>query len=138
MTHAVPPSAFRVLALVDPGRGGRRIAFLAALGARDCAPVMVPPGSGSVDFVCTGLARRHKRRYRKGLPAEIVPEVLAPGDLVVVRPDSGCGAAPGGDEGLEHSEKKEAGEKGGLRRAARVEALRILPVTRTGRREALA
>ncbi len=138
MTHVVPPSAFRVLALVDPGRGGRRIAFLAALGARDCAPVTVPPGSGSVDFVCTGLARRHKRRYRKGLPAEIVPEVLAPGDLVVVRPESGCGTEQGAGEGGDEAGNKGAGNQGSPERAARVEALRILPVTRTGRREALA
>lgn len=109
MTHRSAPAAFRVLALVDPGRGGRRMAFLAALGGRDIAPLTLPPGAGSVDFVCTGFAHRRKRRSAAGagrLPAEIVPEVLAPGDLVVVRP---------GEAGAEDVAN------------ARVEALRLLP-----------
>lgn len=119
MTHRSAPAAFRVLALVDPGRGGRRVAFLAALGGRDSAPLTLPPGAGSVDFVCTGFARRRVRsRAERGgrLPAEIVPEVLAPGDLVVVRPHGGNAEdAPSG---------------------ARVEALRLLPVAK-GREKAM-
>lgn len=108
MTHRSAPAAFRVLALVDPGRGGRRMAFLAALGGRDIAPLTLPPGAGSVDFVCTGFARGRRRRGAGAgrLPAEIVPEVLAPGDLVVVRP---------GEAGAEDVAN------------ARVEALRLLP-----------
>lgn len=105
---AQAPAAFRVLAIVDPGRGGRRRAFLAALGRRRDGPLTLPAGAGSVDFVCTGPARAPGRRQR-GLPAEIVPEVLAPGDLVVVRPR-------------------------GAQAPARIEALRLLaPRARAGK-----
>lgn len=106
------PAAFRVLALVDPGRGGRRMAFLAALGRPDRRPLTLPSGAGSVDFVCTGPLRRTEGvRPGRSLPAEIVTEVLAPGDLVVVRPrGQECGA--------------------------RVEALRLLPVGAARRKTA--
>lgn len=110
---AQAPAAFRVTVLVDPGRGGRRRAFVAALGKRAGeAPLTLPSGTGSVDFVCTGPARMRPVRGARGggLPAEIVPEVLAPGDLLVVRPRG---------EGV----------------PARLEALRLLP-PKAGRKKA--
>jgi UDP-N-acetylmuramoyl-tripeptide--D-alanyl-D-alanine ligase len=96
-------AAFKVLALIDPGRGGRRIAILGdmlELG-RDSdqmhADLALPLKAAGVDLVYT-CGQRMKKLYDK-LPdsqkgahkdtsrelAQIVPDVLIPGDVVMVK-----------------------------------------------------
>ncbi len=96
-------AAFRVLALIDPGRGGRRIAVLGDMlelgpdSARLHADLALPIKSANVDFVYTCGAlmknlhdalpndnRKIHRTTSKEL-AEIVPDVLVPGDVVMVK-----------------------------------------------------
>ena len=96
-------AAFKVLALIDPGRGGRRIAILGdmlELG-RDSnnmhADLALPLKAANVDLVYT-CGKRMKNLY-DNLPAnqrgahkdssrelaQIVPDVLIPGDVVMVK-----------------------------------------------------
>lgn len=104
--NAAPSSmqaAFKVLALVDPGRGGRRIAVLGGrleLGKRnDSYPedMALPLKTADVDLVYT--CGKHMKRLYDNLPAnqqgahkenseelaQIVPDVLIPGDVVMVK-----------------------------------------------------
>ncbi|MGB1077176.1 MAG: UDP-N-acetylmuramoyl-tripeptide--D-alanyl-D-alanine ligase [Bdellovibrionales bacterium] len=96
-------AAFKVLALIDPGRGGRRIAVLGdMLELGDTAPqkhadLALPIRSANIDFVytCGSLMKN----LHKNLPndnkgkhcenssdlAEIVTDVLIPGDVVMVK-----------------------------------------------------
>ena len=96
-------AAFRVLAMVDPGRGGRRIAVLGdmlELGtkSRDMHEgLALPLQAAGVDLLyCSG--KHMKALYDKMPPAnqgahkdtaeelaEIVPDVLVPGDVVMVK-----------------------------------------------------
>lgn len=100
-------AAFKVLALIDPGRGGRRIAFLGnmlelgANGPREHADLALPLQAAGVDLVYTcgtlmknlhdvlpANQRGEHRNDSRGL-AEIVPDVLTPGDVVMVKGSHG-------------------------------------------------
>ncbi|MEM6812601.1 MAG: Mur ligase family protein, partial [Pseudomonadota bacterium] len=96
-------AAFKVLALIDPGRGGRRIAVLGDM--LECGQdtnkshedLALPLKAANVDLVYT-CGTKMKNLY-KNLPAnqrgkhsldskelaQIVPEVLIPGDVVLVK-----------------------------------------------------
>jgi UDP-N-acetylmuramoyl-tripeptide--D-alanyl-D-alanine ligase len=96
-------AAFKVLAMVDPGRGGRRIAVLGdmlELGDRSKAmheDLAMPIQAAGVDLLyCSG--KHMKALYDKMPPAnqgahretaeelaEIVPDALVPGDVVMVK-----------------------------------------------------
>ncbi|MFA5593516.1 MAG: UDP-N-acetylmuramoyl-tripeptide--D-alanyl-D-alanine ligase [Micavibrio sp.] len=96
-------AAFKVLALVDPGRGGRRIAILGDMlelgadGARHHADLALPLKAANVDLVytCGKLMKnlhdvlpanqRGEHRDSSGELAQIVPDVLVPGDVVMVK-----------------------------------------------------
>ena len=96
-------AAFKVLALIDPGRGGRRIAILGDMlelgkdSARLHADLALPLRAANVDLVYTcGAMMKH---LHEALPeelkkvhknnslelAEIVPDVLVPGDVVMIK-----------------------------------------------------
>ncbi len=96
-------AAFKVLALVDPGRGGRRIAILGDMlelgkdSGRMHADLALPLKASNVDLVYT-CGKDMKKLYEQ-LPAnqrgahketsqelaQIVPDVLVPGDVVMVK-----------------------------------------------------
>ncbi len=96
-------AAFKVLALVDPGRGGRRIAVLGDMlelgsdGPKMHADLALPLKACNVDLVYT-CGKDMKKLYEQ-LPAnqrgahkdtsqelaQIVPDVLVPGDVVMVK-----------------------------------------------------
>lgn len=96
-------AAFKVLALIDPGRGGRRIAVLGdmlELGADSAkmhADLALPLQACGVDLVYT--CGKHMKKLYEQLPAnqrgahkdssrelaQIVPDVLVPGDVVMVK-----------------------------------------------------
>ena len=96
-------AAFKVLALIDPGRGGRRIAFLGDMlelgsdGPRHHADLALPLKAANVDLVytCGKLMKnlhdtlpanqRGGHRETSAELASIVPEVLVPGDVVMVK-----------------------------------------------------
>ena len=96
-------AAFKVLALVDPGRGGRRIAILGHMlelgadGAKHHAELALPLKAANVDLVytCGKLMKNlhdslpaNQRGVHKENSAElaqIVPDVLVPGDVVMVK-----------------------------------------------------
>jgi UDP-N-acetylmuramoyl-tripeptide--D-alanyl-D-alanine ligase len=105
-------AAFRVLAMVDPGRGGRRIAVLGdmyELGA-DAAKMhrelAMPLEAAGVQLVYTSgplmknlydALPQDKRGGHADDTAElakIVPEVLVPGDVVMVKGSRGGGEKP--------------------------------------------
>ena len=96
-------AAFKVLALIDPGRGGRRIAILGDMlelgddSARYHADLALPLKASNIDFVYTcGSMMKH---LHQNLPedqrgehketseelARIVPDAIAPGDVVMVK-----------------------------------------------------
>jgi UDP-N-acetylmuramoyl-tripeptide--D-alanyl-D-alanine ligase len=96
-------AAFKVLALIDPGRGGRRIAILGDMlelgadGPKLHAELALPLRAANVDLVYTcgklmkhlhetlpqDIKKIHKDNSRE--LAEIVPDVLVPGDVVMVK-----------------------------------------------------
>lgn len=100
-------AAFRVLALIDPGRGGRRIAVLGdmremgAAGPQAHADLALPLQAADVQLVytCGPLMKKlydalpQERRGAHGRDsaelAQIVPEVLVPGDVVMVKGSNG-------------------------------------------------
>lgn len=100
-------AAFRVLALIDPGRGGRRIAVLGdmremgAAGPQAHADLALPLQAADVQLVytCGPLMKNlydalpQDRRGAHGKDsaelAQIVPEVLVPGDVVMVKGSNG-------------------------------------------------
>ena len=126
-------AAFKVLAMVDPGRGGRRIAILGDMyelgadGARLHKELAMPLQAAGVQLVYTS-GPLMKNLY-DSLPqdkrgahvddtkelAKIVPDVLIPGDVVMVKGSRGPGEKP--------------------RMQLVVEALRALPASRTGKKE---
>lgn len=100
---AAMKAAFKVLALIDPGRGGRRIAVLGdMLELGDQSPKLhadlaFPLQAADVNLVYTcgplmknlhdslpeGKKGTHKENSRS--LAQIVPDVLVPGDVVMVK-----------------------------------------------------
>lgn len=96
-------ASFKVLALVDPGRGGRRIAILGDMlelgkdSAKHHADLALPLKAANIDLVYT--CGKHMKNLHDNLPAnqrgaykatskelaEIVPDVLIPGDVVMVK-----------------------------------------------------
>ena len=96
-------AAFKVMALVDPGRGGRRIAILGDMlemgegSGKRHADLALPLKACNVDLVYT--CGQNMRKLYDQLPAnqrgahketsqelaEIVPDVLVPGDVVMVK-----------------------------------------------------
>jgi UDP-N-acetylmuramoyl-tripeptide--D-alanyl-D-alanine ligase len=96
-------AAFKVLALIDPGRGGRRIAFLGDMlelgndSPRHHADLALPLKAANVDLVYTcGTSmknlhdalpanQRGVHKNNSSELAQIVPDVLMPGDVVMVK-----------------------------------------------------
>lgn len=96
-------ASFKVLALVDPGRGGRRIAVLGDMlelgkdSDKHHADLALPLKAAGIDLVYT--CGKHMKKLHDALPAnqrgvykpsskelaEIVPDVLIPGDVVMVK-----------------------------------------------------
>jgi len=105
-------AAFKVLALIDPGRGGRRIAVLGDMyelgpnAAQIHRDLCLPLEAAGVNLVYTS-GPLMKSLYA-ALPApkrggheddtvelaKIVPEVLVPGDVVMVKGSRGGGQTP--------------------------------------------
>jgi UDP-N-acetylmuramoyl-tripeptide--D-alanyl-D-alanine ligase len=128
-------AAFRVLALIDPGRGGRRIAVLGDMyeqgvnAARIHEELAMPLMAANVQLVYTS-GPLMKNLYN-ALPenkrgahiddsaelAKIVPDVLVPGDVVMVKGSRGGGEKP--------------------RMQLVVEALRALPAKMKGKTHAV-
>lgn len=105
-------AAFKVLALIDPGRGGRRIAVLGDMyelgqdGPQLHADLALPLAAADVRLVYT-CGPLMKNLYdalpqdRRGAHeddhvkmAKIVPDVLTPGDVVMVKGSRGGGDKP--------------------------------------------
>ncbi|HOO50533.1 MAG TPA: UDP-N-acetylmuramoyl-tripeptide--D-alanyl-D-alanine ligase [Alphaproteobacteria bacterium] len=105
-------AAFKVMALIDPGRGGRRIAILGdmyELGSN--APqihkdLALPLQAAGVDLVYTcgplmknlydAIPEQNRGAHTNDAPelAKIVPDVLVPGDVVLVKGSRGGGEIP--------------------------------------------
>lgn len=105
-------AAFKVLAMIDPGRGGRRIAILGDMyelgknAQKEHEELDLPLQTADVQFVYTsGPLMKH---LHNKLPpemrgaheddteklAKIVPDVLTPGDVVMVKGSRGGGEKP--------------------------------------------
>ena len=82
--------AFRVLTMVDPGRGLPRKAFV---GRMPNGTARLPRFLAGVELVCMGavLGAAVSGGFNpvSGRAGEIVPDVLAPGDLIVLKPGAG-------------------------------------------------
>ncbi len=105
-------AAFKVMALIDPGRGGRRIAILGdmyELGANSAQmhrDLAMPLQAAGIDLVYTcgplmknlydALPEQNRGQHRDEAPemAKIVPDVLVPGDVVLVKGSRGGGDRP--------------------------------------------
>lgn len=126
-------AAFKVLAMIDPGRGGRRIAILGDMyelgedAAQQHKDLALPLKAANVDLVYTcgplmknlhdSLPPEQKGVHKEESTelAEIVPDVLVPGDVVMVKGSRGGGEKP--------------------RMQLVVEAMRALPETRRKQKE---
>lgn len=96
-------AAFKVLALIDPGRGGRRIAVLGDMlelgdkSAKYHEDLALPLQAANIDFVYTcGSMMKHlhqnlpqdigkEHKETSGELAEIIPDAIVPGDVVMVK-----------------------------------------------------
>ncbi len=85
-------SAFRVLALVDPGKGRRRVAFLSHMdkNGEGVEQYELPYATADIDLVYAGRTQIKDRQQdtgekKKNIVGEIVPEVLSPGDFIKVK-----------------------------------------------------
>ena len=96
-------AAFKVLAMIDPGRNGRRIAILGDMlelgsdGPRLHADLALPLKAANIDLVytCGNLMKNlsnalpnDNKKFHAETSAElarIVPDVLVPGDVVMVK-----------------------------------------------------
>jgi UDP-N-acetylmuramoyl-tripeptide--D-alanyl-D-alanine ligase len=105
-------AAFKVLALIDPGRGGRRIAVLGDMyelgkdAAKLHAELAMPLEAADVRLVYTSgplmknlynalpQDRRGAHEDDTKKLAEIVPSVLVPGDVVMIKGSRGGGEKP--------------------------------------------
>lgn len=105
-------AAFKVMALIDPGRGGRRIAILGdmyELGTNSAnmhRDLAMPLKAAGIDLVYTcgplmkklydALPEQNRGEHRDEAPemAQIVPDVLVPGDVVLVKGSRGGGEKP--------------------------------------------
>lgn len=105
-------AAFRVLAMIDPGRGGRRIAVLGDMyelgsdAAKLHRELALPLQAAGVSLVYTcgplmknlydALPEQQRGAHRDDNVelAQIVPDVLRPGDVVMVKGSRGAGEKP--------------------------------------------
>jgi hypothetical protein len=80
-------ASFRVMAMVDPGHGKRRMAFLSHMDMTDgCGgQLALPVKTANLDFVYTGNNSLGRNERGSGYLGEIVTDVLSPGDIVKVR-----------------------------------------------------
>ncbi len=81
---ALKNQAFKVLALVDPGRGRKRIAILSHMQSQPQQDWRLPAQTGDVQLIYTRASLPGHETTHMGLQ-QIVPDVLAPGDVLMLK-----------------------------------------------------